>query len=150
MDKNGLFSNKGCLHSKVFKVFCGIVVVFLLFAAYNLIVEQDDGQDARMEREEKEMENALRDTFDVVGDYQLNGQKGDPADLLIETEKDKKEDADKKDENAMKSAAPSAASENDMIESADISSDANPMPAPVQKSAAEVENMEHPTVTPIE
>ena len=152
MKEKDLMSRKGCLHSTAFKVVCGILVIFLLFAVYNMIVHKDTDMATQMEEEQEAEREALRDTFDVVGDYLFKGQKNDPADLAIETDKDEDKTDDKKDANSTKDNAATTEIEddNEFIESADISSDTKPVPTPTQKPAPSVEKIESPTITPIE
>lgn len=152
MREKDILSRKGCLHSTAFKVVCGILIIFLLFAVYNMIVHKDTDMATEMEEEQEAEREALRDTFDVVGDYLFKGQKNDPEDFAIETDKEETKTDDKKNAGSTESNATTTNIEddNEFIESADISSDTKPAPAPAQKPAPSVEKIESPTITPIE
>lgn len=148
--------HKGCLHTMLFRVVCGVVAIFILFALYNIIVRTDNAPATLMEQEEEEAQRALLDTFDVVGDYFLPGQKADMEDLLTDADRDAAEKGGGKDAEASETTGPSSSespsASDDIIESADISSDASPAPVPGQNPTVPptVEKIETPAVTPIE
>lgn len=143
---------KGFSRSTLFKVICGTVVVLLLFMLYNCVLR--GGNKAVLTPDDDDIEEqkaVLKDTFDVLGDYLFPTQKVSKEDMMTDDEKkesESKKDDDKKDDvKTVVIDKPSA----DEIESADISSDPKPAPAPDPKlSAPTIEKMEAPKVTPIE
>lgn len=146
---------KGCLHTLLFGVVCGIAAIFLLFASYNMIVRTNGSTATEMEQEEEDMRKALLDTFDVVGDYLFPRQKADREDLMTDAEKEAELKGVGKDigETDISVSANAVSDEgNDIMESADISSDPNPVPSTSRESSLTptVEKLESPTITPIE
>jgi len=152
MEKKVDAKHKGCLHTMLFKVVCGIVAIFLLFALYNIIVLTDKAPATLTEQEEEATRKALLDTFDIVGDYFFPNQKADMEDLLTDEEREaaKKEGKTGDDEKTMAQEVIEPSMESEIIESADVSSDAPPVAEPQQTPAPTVEKLESPTVTPIE
>lgn len=136
-------------HKKLFlRIFAGIVVILFIMVIYNCVVRTDDDPQ-KLERleEEKAREAMYADTFDVVGDYLFPNQKVSNEDMALETEKDKKDE--KASEDTKRKQEKSVVDDDDeIIESADISSD--PTPAPPAPPAPQVEKMDKPTVTSVE
>lgn len=132
------------------RLFGGVVVILFVLVIYNCVVRANRDPD-RLERleEEKAREAMYADTFDVVGDYLFPNQKASSEDMALESEKDKKDEKSADDSNKKKSesAAPDG-NEEEIIESADISSD--PTPAPPAPPAPPIEQMSKPSVTTVE
>lgn len=135
-------------HKKLFiRLFVGIVVVLLIMVVYNCVVRSDDDPQRLEQLEaEKERQAMYADTFDVVGDYLFPNQKVSNEDMALEVDKDKKEKPDAEETKQKKEEKPVA--DDDIIESADISSD--PTPAPPAPPAPSIEKAATPTVTTIE
>lgn len=152
--KKASLRGKGCLHSIFFKIFLGIVFIFILFVLYNLVVTRDDVQKTQSEIDEEQEQKALLDTFDVVGDYFFPTQKASAEDLMTDDEK-KAAEKSKEERNLETdaSASPDGETTDDIIESADISSDTKPtVPHTESESTAapSEEKVETPKIVPIE
>lgn len=128
----------------------GIVAIIIIFSIYNCVVSDDRPQVLTPEQEIKaEQERAAyKDTFDVVGDYLFPAMGNSRDELLTDDEKEGK--TEKTEEKQQQKIADERDAEDDIIESADISSDTKPAPPAPAPKAPETEPLESPQVTPVE
>ena len=128
----------------------GIVAIIIIFSIYNCVVSDDRPQVLTPEQEIKaEQERAAyKDTFDVVGDYLFPAMGNSRDELLTDDEKEGK--TEKTEEKQQQKIADERDAEDDIIESADISSDTKPAPPAPAPKAPETEPLESPNVAPLE
>lgn len=147
---------KELMHSRLFKVICGVVIVLLILVLYNCVVRENRDSNLTPEQQEAiEMEKAeLKDTFDVVGDYLFPPQKHSADELLTDDEREARNNGDKKTDEKITEThvetVSNAPSEDDIVESADLRSDVHKAPAAPPPAEPSVEKVESPKVTPIE
>lgn len=145
--------HKGFFHTRLFKVFATFFAIVIALILYNCVVR--DTPSTPEEEAEQQAKEQYLDTFDVVGDYlfktpQQTNAKNEDEEKKDEDDKQKKETA-KEDKQGDPAAGIPAGEE--IIESADLSSDTKPAPpAPEPKKTPEpsIEKIESPQVTPIE
>lgn len=139
------------IHTRAFKICCGVVAVVIIFSIYNCIVSDERVTPLTPEQEEQAAQEqaAYKDTFDVVGDYLFPSMGNSRDELLTDDEKEGKTE---QKEEKQQSKAPDVddVHDEDFIESADISSDTKPAPpAPAPRDPG-VEQLETPKITPVE
>lgn len=145
--------HKGFFHTRLFKVVCGLFAIMIILILYNCIVR--DTPSTPEEEAEQQAKEMLLDTFDVVGDYLFKTPEQSKVEEATDEQKAEQEQAKKEmaKESGAKTTEKDDHADDEMIESADISSDTKPAPpAPEVKKPAEstVEKMESPQVAPIE
>ena len=125
----------------------GIVAIIIVFTIYNCVVGDDRPQMLTPEQEEQAAQEhaAYKDTFDVVGDYLFPAMGNSRDELLTDEER---EGTSEKKEEKKETVADKQDADDEIIESADISSDTKPAPpAPAPKNS---EPIDAPTVVPLE
>ena len=129
----------------------GVIAIIILFSIYNCIVSDDRSSALTPEQEEQAAQEtaAIKDTFDVVGDYLFPAMGNSRDELMTDEEREGKKEADKSKEQT-KTVTEGDVADDDIIESADISSDTKPAPPAPAPKAPETEQLESPKVTPVE
>ena len=125
----------------------GVIAIVILFSIYNCIVSDDRSSALTPEQEEQAAQEtaAIKDTFDVVGDYLFPAMGNSRDELLTDEER---EGTSENKEEKKETASDTQDADDDIIESADISSDTKPAPpAPAPKNS---EPVDAPTVVPLE
>lgn len=131
-------------HSTMFKVLGGLFVLFIFAILYNMITRKKSYADRQAAQEAEQRRISSLDTLDVVGDY-LFPNAPLQKDMEKETDKEEKDKEEKKTEKH-ETVADEA---EEIIESADISSD--PSPEPTQPiTPVEIKKSGTPTVETIE
>lgn len=131
------------------RIAIGIVVIIIIFTIYNCVVSDDRTQILTPEQEEQAAQeaSAVKDTFDVVGDYLFPTMGNSKDELMTDDEREGKttqQEEKKEQKTTVKD------DDDDIVESADISSDTKPAPPAPKVVTEPAEAPKAPTVTPIE
>lgn len=131
--------HQGFFHTRTFHILLCVGIVLIILILYNCVIRTDKvAVTPEQEELNQQHESMYLDTFDVVGDYLFPPLKTSKEEQTTEAEKTDKQ----QDKSEAKVSKPTD-SEEDIIESADISSDPTPAPPPPPAAPA-------PTVETIE
>ena len=126
----------------------GVIVIIIVFTIYNCVISDDRPNALTPEQEEQAAQeaSAIKDTFDVVGDYLFPTMGNSRDELMTDDEREGKstQQEEKKEQKT------TAKDDDDIVESADISSDTKPAPPAPKVVTEPADAAKAPTVTPIE